>query len=256
MHLIVLVLFTATALFDDVSGYVFPPTISHLRTKSMDFPRYKRQEDTVQCVNNKLDTAFSGENSNFGFNCKRSARELDDYIDTSDYSQATITSIFSTFCDPDCGNVIIDAFNDCGHFEQGVSNLRDFIIGLCGTNQNGDICYQIYSASIYQLTSERSCYNRYNYNTYGYNYCAPSCRNTLSEGVQERGCCLNAFHNFVSSAGWDYSYAKADELYDACNIDLPTGCNNSPITGSGRGVMFQVPLVTVMSVLIFSFFLG
>lgn len=254
MHLIVLVLFTATALLDDVSGHVFPPTISHMRTKSMDLPRYKRQGDTEQCVNDKLDAAFSGDNSNFVVsNCKLSARELLKLIDTSD-SQSTINSIFGTFCDPECGNVIIDAFNDCGHFEQaGVSNLKGFIIGLCGTNQNGDICYQIYDDAIFQLYSEQNCYN-FNYIILG---TCTGCRNTLSQGVKEQGCCLNTYHNFVSNAGagWDYSYAKADELYDACNVNLPKGCNNSPIAGSGHGLMPQVALVTVMSVLIFSFFL-
>ena len=251
MHLIVLVLFTATVLLDDVSGHVFPPS-TRTKSRSMDLPRYKRHVDTEQCVNDKLDAAFSRDDSNIVSNCELSARELVDFIDTSYYSQSKITSIFSTFCDPDCGNVIIDALDECEHFEQaGVSNLRDFIIGLCGTNQNGDICYQVYYDANNQLSSEQHCYTLYSYTS-----CTPGCRNTLSEGVKERGCCLNAYHNFVSNAGYRLSYAEANELYGDCNVDLPTGCNNSPIADSGHGVMPQVALVTLMSVLIFSFFLG
>ena len=262
MHLTVLVLFTAaTVLLDNVNGNDFPPAISHIQKRSTDPPRYKRR-DTEQCVDDKLDTAFSGDNSNFVLNCKSSARWLIDFVDTS-YSQSTITSMFNTFCNPECGNAIIDAFNDCEYFEEtGVYNLKDFLIGLCGTNQNGDNCYEIYSSAYTQLYNERSCYNSISYGR----QCTSSCGYTLSQGARVRGCCLNAFHNYVTNGGWNYYYNSYDpsDLYDACNVDLPTGCNNSPIaTGnsptteeSGHGVITQVALVPLMSVLIFSVLLG
>ena len=256
MHLTVLVLFTATVLLDNVNGNDFPPAVSHIQKRSTDPPRYKRH-DTEQCVDDKLDTAFSGDNSNLLLNCKRSARWLID-LDDSSYSQSTINSMFNTFCKPECGNVIIDAFNDCEHFEEtGVYNLKDFLIGLCGTNQNGDICYEIYSSAYSQFYTERSCHN-----IISYTQCTSSCRSTLSQGVRVRGCCLNAYHNYVTNGGWDYYYNyDPSDLYDACNVDLPTGCNNSPITGSdvmitGSSVMTQVALVTLMSASIFSVLLG
>ena len=254
MHLTVFVLFTATVLLDDVSGNDFPPAISHIQKRSTDPPRYK-PHDTEQCVDDKLDTAFSGDNSNFVLNCKSSARRLIDLVDTSYiYSQSTITSMFNTFCNPECGNAIIDAFNDCEYFEEtGVYNLKDFLIGLCGTNQNGDICYEIYSSAYSQLHTEQNCHISI---SYSYTQCTSTCRSTLSQGVRVRGCCLNAYHNYVTNSGWNYYYNSYDpsDLYDACNVDLPTGCNNSPITGSG--VMTQVALVTLMSASIFSVLLG
>lgn len=240
MYSTVFVLFAAAVLLNDVSGH---GATSHMETKNAELPKdYKRHTDTIRCVNDKLDDAFSGDNSALASNCRDSAEELLDFTDTY-YSQSEITSVFRTFCNPKCGNVIIDAFNDCEYSEHiEISGLENFFIGLCGTNQNGDTCYEIYRDAIDHLSTEQNCY------TY-YSQCY--CRSELLEGVGEQGCCLNAYHN--------YKYSRPVAVYQTCNVDLPTGCNNSPVTAEGargHGVMPQVALVTLISVLIFSVLIG
>ena len=107
-----------------------------------------------------------------------------------------------------------------------------------------------------------------------------NCRSELLEAVREQGCCHNVYYDYVNYLWQQQGYIKADELYDACNVDLPTGCNNSPIAAgnkpttvttrnstttaddsttteeSGHGVMTQVALVPLISVSIFSVVLG
>lgn len=251
MRLTVLVLFTATVLLHGVSGHLFPRAIPHVLTKKMELTKdYKRQSDIAQCVNDRIDAAFPGNDSDFVSDCRYSAREEFELIDLPDIPdlQSIINSVFRPFCIPECGNVIIDAYNDCGYFELiGLSGVDDFLIGLCGTNQNGDFCYERYGDAIDLVSSEESCYGDY----LATDEC--NCRSVLLDGVEEQGCCLDAYHDFFND---NDGFVKADELYDACNVDLPTGCNNSPIT-AGSGVITQVaPLVTLISALIFSVVLG
>ena len=266
----VLVFFTATVLLDDVSGHLFPQAISHMLrdelTKNMELPKdYKRQSDSsIQCVSDKLDAAFEGGNSPIASDCRRVEVELEryDFSDTSSL-QSTINSYFSTFCIPECGKVIIDAYNDCEIHVAG--ELVDFAIGLCGTNQNGEKCYEKYGDAIDLIFDVGYCYGDYATN----GVC--NCRSELLEAVREQGCCHNVYYDYVNYLWQQQGYIKADELYDACNVDLPTGCNNSPITAvnkptragnsttteeSDHGVMTQVALVPLISVSIFSVVLG
>lgn len=254
MHSAMLVLLTATVLLHEVSG-LFPRAIPHILTKDMKLParEYKRQTDIVQCVNDKLDDAFPGNNSRFVADCRYSATEEFELIDLTDTSnlQSLITSVFRTFCIAECGNVIMDAYNDCGYFDQiGLPGIEEFLIGLCGTNQNGDICYQIYGDALDLITAEGTCYNYY----VAYDQC--NCRSTLLNGVDEQDCCLDAYHDFradiASSLG---SNVKVGDLYDACNVELPSGCNNSPIT-SGNSLMIQITFITLLLALIFTIVLG
>ena len=253
MHFAMLVLLTATVLLHEVSG-LFPRAIPHILTKDVELPKkeYKRQTDIVQCVNDKLDAAFPGNNSRFVADCRYSATEEFELVDLTDSSnlQSLITSVFRTFCIAECGNVIMDAYNDCGYFDQiGLPGIEEFLIGLCGTNQYGDICYQLYSDALDLVTSEGSCYNYY----VAYDQC--DCRSTLLNGVAEQDCCLDVYHDFRADIGSSVgSNVKISELYDACNVELPTGCNNSPIT-SGSFIL-QITLITFLFALIFTVVLG
>lgn len=254
MHPTLFVLLTAMVLLHGVSGHLFPRAIPHMLTKDMALPKdFKRQTDIVQCVNDRIDAAFPGNNSQFVSDCRYSATEEFDLVDITDTEnlQPLITSVFRTFCIAECGNVIIDAYNDCGYFDQlGLPGIETFLISLCGTNQNGDICYQVYGDALDFLTSEGSCYNSYTVS----DQC--SCQSELTNGVSEQGCCLDAYHDFradvASSVGAD---VNIDELYNACNVDLPTGCNNSPIT-AGSGFVPHVTLISLISALICTVVLG
>ena len=77
-----------------------------------------------------------------------------------------------------------------------------------------------------------------------YNNSECNCRSTLEEAVEEEGCCLNLYQ-YINLFDED----RLTTLYDDCDVDFPSGCNNSPV---GSGFMPQVALVTLISSLIFS----
>ena len=99
-----------------------------------------------------------------------------------------------------------------------------FNIDLCGTNQEGDTCYELYGDGLQLVTSERSCYETY----ISSDVCR--CHSTLVNGVAEQGCCIDAYHDFIS--GLAGAYRPRPTLYSGCNVNAPAGCNNSPITST------------------------
>ena len=138
---------------------------------------------------------------------------------------------------------ILSVADDCGEFEEDDDVLsRDFFIGLCGTNENGDKCYESFVDTVNNtILSEFDCYFDY----FDDKQC--NCRSLLLAEVREKGCCLDPYHDAFEARFEDKF--KLSELYDACDVNYPSGCNNSPI---GSGFMPQVALVTLISALIFS----
>ena len=172
--------------------------------------------------------------------CKSAAREeidLSDILDTSNL-QSLITSIFRTFCVRDCGDVVLDAYNDCGVFDVGFRGTEELIVGLCGTNGNGDLCYTLYSEGLTLISNESSCYGSYNISS---GVC--SCRSDLSDAVDEQGCCVDIYHDFIAGLG---TY-DPDRLYDDCNVNPPPSCNNSPLTASDSSS--QVSYVSTFAII-------
>ena len=270
------VLIVAVLFLHGVSGHLFPRALPYELTKHMQLPKHlTRQSDVDQCVDNKLEEAFNI-NATLAAICEAAFLKAEIVIDNDDddISQSDVNTVFGALCIPDCGNVYICAADDCGGFDGDDAPLKDFFIDMCGTNQNGDKCYQLYTDAIDSLTSEVRCYQDY----VRYREC--NCRSQLTQGIREHGCCLDIYHEIPRN------YDPSD-LYDVCNVDLPSGCNNSPITAgnssitagnspttytadnspttaddntttekSGYGMMIQVALVTLISALIFSVLLS
>ena len=168
----------------------------------------------AKCVSDRLDAAFPGNTSSFVSNCKVAA-EMDFEVDTSDTAslQAVVNTVFSVLCVPECGNVARDVYNDCGVFPS-IVELKG---GLCGTNENGDSCYQIYGNALDLIESEIACTRS--------RQC--TCQSELVEGVSEQGCCINVYHDFISGLGF-FNYNPRG-LYAVCNVNLPADCNNSTL---------------------------
>lgn len=229
-------LFATMVLLNRVSGHLFQRAIPHVLTKYVKLPKdYKRQ---VECVNDKFDAAFQRSNSSSVSDCKSSTLEdIDSEINFTNDTSRFQLQIFHTLCIPECGNVFLDVLSQCGYFEE-FSGFKDLLIGLCGTNQNGDNCYQMLHGNTIDVMD--SCYESY----LASDVC--NCRSELLEGVRKQGCCFNVYHDFLAGIG---NFVKLDKFYDVCDVHLPTGCNNSPI---GIGLMPQVVVAILISVLIFS----
>ena len=226
---------TATVLLHGVSCHLFPQAVLNQLVTNVELPKqYKRQttNELVVCVSDKLDAAFHGNTSRFVSECKFAAT----FLDTSNLT-SLITSIFRTFCVRDCGDVVLDAYNDCGVFDVGFRGTEELIVGLCGTNGNGDLCYTLYSEGVTLINTESSCYGSY----ISSGVC--SCRSDLSDAVDEQGCCVDIYHDFIAGLG---TY-DPDRLYDDCNVNSPPSCNNSPLTASDS--LSQVSYVSTFAII-------
>lgn len=227
-------MFATMVLLDGVSSHLFQRAIPHVLTKYIMTKDYKRQ---IECAYDKFDDAFQRSNSSFVSDCKSWTLEDTEIDFTTNDNSSFRLQIFHMFCTPECGKVFLEVLYKCGYFEEFLG-FKDLLVGLCGTNQNGDSCYQMLHGNTIDIIE--SCYESY----LAIDVC--NCQSELLERVKEQGCCLNVYHNFLAGIG---NFVKLDKFYDTCNVLLPTGCNNSPL---GIGFVPQVVLVTLFSVFIFS----
>ena len=243
------VLIVAVLLLHGVSGHLFPRTLPQKLTRHMQLPLVKghtRQSD--DCIGNKIDEIFK-ENATLEAICDAAALKAENDIDDGDddnLSQSEVNAIFSVLCIPGCGNAFIRAADDCGEFDGDDAPFKDFYIGLCGTNQDGDTCYQLYTDAIDSLDSQDPCFETY----FTTKVC--TCQSALEQDVRDQGCCLDVYYDFVQQIVDDTDFNVRD-FYDTCDVNYPSGCNNSPISS---GFMPQVALVTLISALIFSVLLS
>ena len=234
------VLIVAVLLLHGVSGHLFQRALPHKLTKHMQFNTRQSDAEVDECINKRLEEALTNSTS-----CLVAAEETETEFDDDDddQSQEVINAIYSVFCRPECGNVFISAADECGYFEGDDALLRDVLIDLCGTNENGDKCYELIDEALDTINSQDACLETY----FTTEVC--TCRPALLEDVREHGCCLDIYYDIVQEET-DY---KVSDFYDACDVNYPSGCNNSPL---GSGFMPQVALVTLISALIFSVLLS
>ena len=220
-----IILCAAAVLLHGVSCHLFPAVLNPL-TKADHFKdNHKRQTiaQLQQCITAGVTAALQRNSSSFVSRCTLAATEQITLDPFSSSAQSQVNEIFSSFCIPQCGNVIQDVYEDCGYFDVTPPGNERFLAGLCGTNENGEVCYTLYSDAIDRIESERDCY----VNNLATGQC--TCRSLLISVVSEQGCCFDAYHDLISAQSGTYNPSG---LYSTCNVDRPEDCNNSPISGN------------------------
>ena len=100
-------------------------------------------------------------------------------------SIALILSSFTTFCNPSCGSVIVNAWKICNVYND-VKQVTNLLIGLCSSDE-GKICHHNYNQLIAYSNNGRDCYDQlillYS--------CTSSCSTALRDGAVRYGCCVN-----------------------------------------------------------------
>ena len=194
----------------------------------------KRQVN-IGCLNEKLQDLYS--DNDFLAQCQTAAYDGADLDLSSLVYQSTINTIFQQFCEPECGNPILEALADCGAEDY----IIDFYVGLCGTNADGDSCYEGFVTATSFVQRETVCVA--NYDQYG----SCSCSSDLSSVVEQLGCCVNVYNDYYMN----FVEFDVDELYDGCGVETPRDCNNSPISGSNVVVFNLAALLTALGLNIF-----
>ena len=205
----------------------------------------KRQTpEQFECIEDKIDAHFRGNTSSFVSKCKNAAlQEVQIDFSSGGAIQQQLEPFFEAYCIPDCGNVINNAASQCGVYSSFFPGTEKLNVDMCGTNEDGIKCYQLYGNAFELIQTEASCYQGIT----STGLCR--CQSDLIIGVEEQGCCIDAYYDFLSGLSFTYSPRA---LYQECNVDFPTeSCNNSPIQLSdSANSNFMTVAITVAAAII------
>ena len=210
---------------------------------------HKRQtQEQFQCIAERMDDYFLGNTSSFVATCKSAALLR---IPSSDLSsgaarQRQLEPFFNAYCVAECGTAINDAFNQCGAYASVSPGAEKLNVEMCGTNEDGIKCFRLFGKGFDLLLTGVSCSQTLTRS----GVC--TCSSDLREGVEEQGCCIDAYYDFISGLPSPSYSPRA--LYRGCNVDFPTeGCNNSPVLlSSAPTISLVTVLVTTVAAVIFS----
>ena len=208
----------------------------------------KRQSPVLQCVYNRFDEFFNGNTSQFVQDCRAVISSLGDELPEDDIEpdddeaiQNEFDATFRLVCIPDCGNAILQASEECSYLS---GPEIQYARSLCGTNSNEEFCFESIVDSINFFEVEFNCSFAYVL----FEIC--ECQSELELGVANRGCCVNTLHDYLRNEGifQQIDYNPAD-IYDACGVDLPGSCNNSPLSASGVTAQSMIFLMLAMVII-------
>ena len=213
----------------------------------------KRQTPTEvdMCVEEKVEKVLISSECNSTFieaYILSLSDDYDDYDNDTFDAQVGLNIAFRLFCTPECGNAIIQANEDCGVFDDSPW-VKDLLVGFCSTNAKDQPCYNFFFDFLtFFNETELKCY------VFSKLKESCDCKGELSPVVDELGCCITVYHDaFMEIAeevdiGFPY---KPEELYtEYCDVDLPRGCNNSPLSGSLEihYTLFAIVAATLLSI--------
>ena len=151
--------------------------------------------------------------------CVAAAQEINEAV-LADLDPAALASFGAIFCDPECGNPLLEFFEKC--FGDSGELLTVFTIQLCAQNSQGRRCYSEDVTSVIFAGSESLACRNLDIN----NTCDSACRRVVEDTVAAAGCCIN----ILDSRG---QFPVTDFLASTCNVDIPGPCSSSTLGPQG-----------------------
>ena len=175
-------------------------------------------QDEVDCVNQEFDEA------NTDSACVEVKEGIEALFDSEDWVSELADGISSgfaeTFCQPGCGQVIIDVLGECGLYDSDdLKREVNLFIGLCESSKlNGPPCYSLFT-DVVALYGQISgvCYN-------DGGSCPSECSNDdAMDAVQNVGCCINLPIEYLGLQ------EDAEGIFEKCGITLSGSCSSGPL---------------------------
>ena len=152
---------------------------------------------------------------------------------------ASRLDLFDNFCQPSCGQAIINAWEACGVYND-VINEAQLLINLCSAN-NGRSCYRDFVNIVNLYSRGYGCSTQ--------QACSEDCRTAVTSGVQSYGCCLNIPITYNDAVFPDDRInAGANEVFASCSVSRPAACPASPLGGAGH-LVAAVTLLVLSSII-------
>ena len=146
--------------------------------------------------------------------CLAAARESNGTGRIGELDPDALARFGATFCDPECGNPLLELYETC--FDDSVGEqLSAFVIQLCAQNSQGRRCY---SEDVATLIREMCVLGIDD-------PCEAACRSAVETTVAASGCCINNL---------DFGGATPVTFFLAlCNVDIPGPCSGSTLGPQG-----------------------
>ena len=209
------------------------------RLNLLSFSNLLRQteQQQQQCVSEQLDEHFS-DNSQY-VECREMFTNNNlEFSDeqTDEEQQAMFDQYFELLCNTECGDFIFAVSEEC---EIGDASEIQALKAFCGSNSNEDICYELFidysnylgielNCTVDKLSISGTC----------------ECQSELETAVDDLGCCIDAFHQLIIII-IEGSFDPRD-IYDSCDVDLPTGCTNGAYHMYVFYMLYAMVLIAVL----------
>ena len=183
----------------------------------LDHPIQKRNLGLTTAEKTCIQTHVFQTNSDAA--CTTVRIDLENAYNAEDVAAAIgmITNLFSTFCQPSCGQAIINAWGECNVYDD-IRNVTQLLIDMCSAN-NGRKCYQDYTQLLAAFQAGATCSE-----DLGSGSCSPDCRTSIAQDVNTYGCCINVPIKYVDTVDTEDVNALADTLFTQCRVIRPSVC--------------------------------
>ena len=96
-------------------------------------------DNFLECILDKFDAFYEGNNADYVTDCRSIIDNGFDIAIIYD-DQSAINNFYRTLCTPECGTIVLDAYNACE--TGGGHEISDAVFGFCGSNEKGDVYYE------------------------------------------------------------------------------------------------------------------
>ena len=134
------------------------------------------------------------------------------FNDLLDQNPATLTEIYSLFCQPNCGDPILRIFYACD-----LDEIANAVRYVCSANAAGSRCYQVFDPLLADASAAVSSCSSSTTSS-----CTASCSAALTTLSAGSGCCVNFLNNsmVVTTAASTLDF----DLWDECDVAVPDFC--------------------------------
>ena len=218
---VVVLLFIALVNVAESHSKIHPLSVHKTITENLNVKRQTPEQNG--CVEAKVNQTLPGSECEARVNDIEIA--LNDAVEEVEDDQDFLNLAFQVFCKPECGNLFLETYEECGVLDD-VPGFGELFIGICSNNQ-GTPCYSYFYSAINASTDTAFCYLNYQQTQ------TCQCEDKLKSAVESQGCCLTVYQNFfqtsAASKGLEYN---PNEVYGYCNVRDPGSCSNSTLTWS------------------------
>ena len=139
------------------------------------------------------------------------------FDDILNRNPATLTAIYRVFCQPRCGNPILQTFLSCS-----LNPIADAARYLCSTNAAGSQCFELFDPLLADANQAAPSCSR-SVSTFS---CSFSCSSALTTLRDNSGCCVNFLNNSAVLVTQSSVLSTLEfELWERCSVITPGFCN-------------------------------